>query len=88
MFDEDKDKLKKEGITYLRIKVISRASRTEVIDVMADKTIKIAVAAPPEHNKANLELIKFLAKELGYKKNSINIISGKTERLKLVKIVN
>ena len=40
MFDEDKDKLKKEKTVYLRIKVVPRASRTQVISVMADKTIK------------------------------------------------
>jgi len=72
---------------YLRIKVLCLAGKTEFVEEMADKTLKIAVAAVPEKGRANLELIKFLTKELAVDKNNIKIISGAGTRLKLVKII-
>jgi len=71
---------------YLRIKVIPSAARTELKEILADETFKIAVKAPPEKNKANQELIKFLGREFKCDKSSVKIISGQTDRLKLVKI--
>lgn len=72
---------------YLRIKVLAGAGRTGIIEEMADGALKIAVAAAPEKGKANLELIKYLAKELGAAKSNIKIISGAGERLKLIKVI-
>lgn len=71
---------------YLRIKVLAGAGKTEFIEEMADGTLKIAVKAVPEKGKANLELIRYLAKEAGTAKSDIKIISGAGERLKLIKI--
>ncbi|MDP2944212.1 MAG: DUF167 domain-containing protein [bacterium] len=71
---------------YLRIKVLAGAGRTGFVEEMGDGTLKIAVAAVPERGKANLELIKFLAKEFGVVKGSVKIISGADERLKLIKV--
>jgi uncharacterized protein len=47
------------------------------------KALRIALHAAPEKGEANVELVKFLKKEL---KCSIKIISGFTSKLKLVKI--
>ncbi|MBD3330367.1 DUF167 domain-containing protein [Candidatus Peregrinibacteria bacterium] len=77
-------KLPKTG--YLRIKVIPGSPKTCISEIMADETIKIRIAAPPEKNKANKELIKFLAKELKIGTERIKILSGRTEKLKLIKI--
>lgn len=71
---------------YLRIKVLAGAGKTEFVEEMADSTLKIAVKAVPEKGKANLELIRYLAKEAGVAKSDIKIISGAGERLKLIKI--
>ncbi len=71
---------------YLRIKVIPGAAKTEIKGEMADGTIKIAVAAPPEKGKANKELIEFLSLKFGVKKENIKLISGASSRLKLIKI--
>jgi uncharacterized protein len=73
---------------YIRIKVIPGAPKTEIKGTMADGTLKIAVAAAPEKGKANAELIKFLAEEFGIPKDNIKIISGISERNKLVKVSN
>jgi len=75
---------------YLRIKVIPRSNKTEIAEIMKDqageKTIKIRIKAVPEKGKANKELIKFISKELKISKDDIKIISGKTDKLKLIKI--
>jgi uncharacterized protein len=73
---------------YIRVKVIPGAPKTEIKDMMADGTIKIALRAAPEKGKANAALIKFLAEEFGVPKNSVTIISGAASRIKLVKIIN
>ena len=72
---------------YLRVKVRPNAAETCVKEIMADETVKIDLAAAPVKGKANLELIKFLAKEFGVDKSQIKIISGAGERVKLVKII-
>lgn len=72
---------------YLRIKVLPGAGKTEAVGELTDGTLKIAVAAVCKKGKANLELIKFLAKRFGADKRNIKIISGAGERLKLVKII-
>jgi len=72
---------------YIRVKVIPGAPRTEIKDTMADGTIKIAVAAAPEKGKANQALIEFLAEEFGVPRSNIVIISGATDRIKLVKVI-
>jgi len=71
---------------YLRIKVLPKSPKTEIVDKLDDGTIKIRVAAPPEKGKANRELIKFLAKHFNTDKKSITIVSGKSDPLKLIKI--
>ncbi len=77
---------------YLRIKVIPRSKTNEIIEIIKDdkkeETIKIRIKAPPEKNKANQELIKFLSKELQIPKSNFKIISGKHEQIKLIKIEN
>ncbi|MFH1284244.1 MAG: DUF167 domain-containing protein [Candidatus Peregrinibacteria bacterium] len=82
--------LKLPDTDYLRIKVIPKSQKTELVEIMEDasgeKTIKIRVAAAPERGRANAELIKFLSSQLGVPQENISIISGKTHQLKLVKI--
>jgi uncharacterized protein len=71
---------------YLRVKVISKSAKTEIVEKMRDDTMKIRVAAPPEKGKANKELIKFLSKHYDVPKEEIIIVSGKSDPLKLIRI--
>ncbi|MCK5061900.1 DUF167 domain-containing protein [Candidatus Parcubacteria bacterium] len=71
---------------YLRLKVLPGASKTKIRNIMEDETIKIDVAAVPEKGKANKELIGYLAKEFGVNKKNIKILSGISDRIKLIKI--
>jgi len=80
----------RDGEIYLRVKVWPGAGFTAAKQVLADsdgEIIKIDIAAPAAKGKANLELIKFLAREFAIARNNVKIISGAGDRLKLVKIV-
>jgi len=79
-------KFEKEGEIYLRIKARPGANKTEIMGIMDDDTIKINVGAQPIGGKANKELIKFLAKKFSINIDNIKIISGASDKIKLIKI--
>lgn len=81
-----KKTLYNKGEIYLRIKVNPNSPQNIVRNILEDDTIKIDISAPPEKNKANKELTKFLGEIFNATKNQITILSGKNERLKLIKI--
>lgn len=61
------------------------SSKTEILDWNEERQmLKIAINAPPEDNKANEELLKFLKKKL---KRKVELIKGKTSREKVVRII-
>ncbi len=73
-----------EGVVFTA-KIVPGSSRTTVAGALGDM-IKIRVAAPPEKGKANDCLTAYLAKQLGVKKNAIEILSGHTNPVKQVKV--
>jgi uncharacterized protein len=85
MLDEYKKILIEKGEVYLRVKVRPNSSSSNIA-VAGDDEIKINIAAKPEKGKANMELIRFLAKEFDINKNNVKIISGVNNRIKLLKI--
>jgi uncharacterized protein (TIGR00251 family) len=70
----------------LRVKVIPRSSRSEVVGEMEDGTLKVKIAAAPEKGQANEELCAFLAKHFDVPKSSVSVVSGHSTPRKLVKI--
>lgn len=70
----------------VRIKVIPKSARTEIVGTMADGTLKVRVAAVAEKGKANAELIAFLAKHYGVRRGDVEIMTGETSTLKQVRI--
>ncbi|MBT4547141.1 MAG: DUF167 domain-containing protein [Candidatus Magasanikbacteria bacterium] len=70
----------------IKIKVLPRSSKNEIVGELPDGTIKIKLKAPPIDGEANTELIKFLSKEWKVSKSSIRILKGKTSKTKLVEI--
>jgi len=69
---------------YLSVRILPGAQRTEIVTLMDDgETWKIRVSAPPEKGKANAELKKLFRKTFGL---NAEVISGKTDRTKLLKI--
>jgi uncharacterized protein (TIGR00251 family) len=70
----------------LRVKVIPRSPKSEITGQMADGTLKIKIAAPPEKGKANDALCTFLACHYGVPRAAVTIISGHAAALKLVRV--
>lgn len=77
----------RKGIA-LAIRVTPRAKRNEIVDVLADDTVKIRLTAPPVEGKANKALVEFLSEVMGVPKSRIEIVAGATGRDKLVSIVD
>jgi uncharacterized protein (TIGR00251 family) len=73
-----------EGVVFTA-KIVPGSSRTTVAGVLGDM-IKIRVAAPPEKGKANECLIAYLAKQLGVKKNAVEVLSGHANPVKQVRV--
>jgi uncharacterized protein (TIGR00251 family) len=73
-----------DGVVFTA-KIVPGSSRTVVAGVLGDM-IKIRVAAAPEKGKANECLIAYLARQLGVKKNAIEILSGHTNPVKQVRV--
>jgi uncharacterized protein (TIGR00251 family) len=71
----------------IEVKVTPRARRTAFAGQMADGTLKIQVAAPPEEGRANEELCAFLARHHGVPRSAVEILRGHTSRRKVVRIV-
>lgn len=66
----------------VKIKVIPRAKKTEIIGTMDDGTLKIRIKAVPENWKANDELVGFLREITG---SDWEILSGATATRKLLR---
>ena len=69
----------------LHILLQPNASTDEIIGVQ-DRELKIRIAAAPIEGKANTQLIKFLSKQFGVRKQDINLVRGETSRHKKVSI--
>jgi uncharacterized protein YggU (UPF0235/DUF167 family) len=72
--------------TYFRIKVTTKQPKTEYLSTLDDETIKIRLKAVPEKGRANDELTRFLAEVLAIRKDTIEIIAGASDTVKLVRI--
>jgi hypothetical protein len=72
----------------LAIRVTPRARRDEIVEILADQTIKVRLTAPPVEGKANEALVEFLAKVLRVSRSRIEIVAGVTGRDKLVSIID
>ena len=70
----------------LRVKVIPRSQSSGVAGALADGTLKVKVAAPPERGKANEELCRVLAEHFDVSRTAVSVISGHSSSLKLVRI--
>lgn len=88
------EKLIKDKQIYLTVKVFPNSSENKIKEIklvninnQETEIILVNIKAPADKNKANQELIKFLAREFDTNKGNVIIINGKTERLKLLKII-
>lgn len=71
--------------TVIRVRVLPRASRNQVVGIHGNE-IKVKLTAPPVEGKANKALQQFLAKKLGVPKTGVEIVSGQRSRVKSIRI--
>lgn len=71
---------------HLKVKVIPKSSRSEIIGLMADGTLKAKVQAPPERGKANAELCVLLAKALNVSPRNVVVVRGENSPLKHIRV--
>lgn len=86
MIDVFRQRLQEAKRLDITVRVRPHAPESKVVDVLTDDSIKIDLAAAAEDNEANIELVKFLAEAFGVAAANITILSGKTARMKLVRI--
>ncbi len=66
-----------------RVLIKANAQKNEILGYDdTRKAYKVSIKKPAEDNKANIELVKFLSKELG---KTVKIVSGHTSRIKMLK---
>ena len=73
-----------ERTTFL-VRVQPRAKRNAV-QAATGGGLKVYVTAPPEDGRANEAVIEILAEVLGVKRRQVEIVSGETNRNKVVRV--
>jgi len=69
----------------ITVRVCPRSQKPRVVED-AGGCYKVYVSAAPEKGKANKQVVKILARHLGLRKTSLEIIRGQSSREKLIKI--
>jgi uncharacterized protein len=70
-----------------RLKLFVRArpnARNTCIRAVDGGEVLVDLSAPPEDNKANKELVRFMSKAFGVSRSSVEIIAGATSTKKVV----
>jgi uncharacterized protein (TIGR00251 family) len=70
---------------FVRVKVIPRAKKSEIIKVN-EHHLKVRLVSPPAKDRANRELTELLAKYYSIQKSAIKIVRGQHSREKFVEI--
>ena len=71
--------------TVIKVKILPKSSKNQIVGREGD-LFKVKVVAPPIEGKANKALVDLLARKLRVPKGAIEIISGKSSKLKLIRI--
>ncbi len=72
----------------LPVRVIPRASRNEVAEILSDQTVKIRLVSPAGEQETNNELLGYLSEILGVPVTNMEIVAGNKGRDKLVSILD
>src|SRR5262249_36188055 len=79
------DSKEQSGWVVFEVRVIPRASRTEIVGPY-NGALKVKLTSLPVEGAANEELIRILSKELGVAKSDIEIVSGRTSKTKRIRV--
>ena len=71
-----------DGRLIFTVRIVPRASRSEIVGWTHEGALKVRVTAPPVDQKANQALIKLLSKALGVAKGDVAIVAGRESRNK------
>jgi len=74
-----------ENSLNIQVQIQPGSSKDQIIGLHNGR-LKIKISAPPVGGKANQDLIEFIAKALGVSKSKIEIVKGRTSKLKTLKI--
>jgi uncharacterized protein (TIGR00251 family) len=74
-----------DGSIVLSVHAQPGAGRSAVVGRHGD-AVKVKVAAPPEHGRANQAIVEMLAQHLGLKAAQVELVSGTSSRAKKVRI--
>lgn len=73
------------GGCLLTIKVVPRASKTEIAGV-DPAWLRVRLQAPPVEGRANAALVAFLAETLALPKQAVAVVTGDRGRVKRVRL--
>ena len=71
------------------VKAMPKSRRDAIVGVMATpegQALKVAVTAAPENGKANAAVAAVVAKALDVPKSAVSVVSGATDRRKLLHV--
>ena len=74
-----------KGSVEFQIRVVPRASKTEIVGEM-DGAVRVRVSSAPVDGAANAELIKLFAKTLGVARSNVEIVSGLASKTKRIRV--
>ncbi len=83
---DEKAELQALGVSYIRVKIVTGAAKTDFFDVLQgedSQIFKVSVSALPHKGKANAEIEDFIS---NYFSATAKIISGHTSAVKLVQL--
>jgi uncharacterized protein len=72
----------------LAVRVIPRASRNEIIEILPDGTVKVRLIAALNDGEGNKALVKYLSEVLGVATSQIDIIGGISGNDKLLSVLD
>ncbi|MRI59384.1 MAG: YggU family protein [Epsilonproteobacteria bacterium] len=76
---------KGDDFVILHIKAQPNASKNKIVGLLGD-ALKVAIKAPAVEGAANKELVKFLSKTFKVPKSEIEFLSGKSSKLKRLRV--
>lgn len=74
-----------ETSVTLRVKVIPRSSRSDIVGFQ-DDVLRVRLTSPPVDGAANDELVRLVAKRTGVARSDVELTSGLTSRNKTLRI--
>ena len=66
------------------VRLVPRASRNQIDGWLKSGELKVRVTSPPVEEAANTELLRFLARSLGLRRQELELVSGQHSRRKLL----